>query len=130
MDAKYEQILTRQFPKIFSGYHSDPKDSCMAWGMLCGNGWFDILFCLCFHIQMYLNHHPEVEQVVATQVKEKFGGLRFYYVGGDSEIDKMVEFIDALSYQTCEECGSHDNVSQTKGWISTLCEKCLEARKK
>jgi hypothetical protein len=60
-----------------------------------------------------------------TQIKEKFGGLRFYYDGGDDRIQGMVDLAETLSYQICERCGSTKNVQQTTGWITTLCEDCF-----
>ena len=63
-----------------------------------------------------------------AQIKEKFGGLRFYFDGGDDEIHGMVRLTESLSYQICEFCGSTKNVSQTKGWITTLCEDCLKEK--
>jgi hypothetical protein len=66
---------------------------------------------------------PEpVEQVVATQVKEKFGGLRFYYSGGDDYIDGVVAMAESMSYRTCEVCGA-PGTSTSGGWIRTLCEE-------
>ena len=69
-------------------------------------------------------------QVEATQVKEKFGGLRFYINGADDFVYGMISFAEHLSYQICEECGSTKNIIHTKGWISTICQKCLEKRNK
>jgi hypothetical protein len=63
-----------------------------------------------------------IPQVVADQVKEKFGTLRFYYHGGDDVIDGMVQMADALSGVTCEECGAPGKLRQT-GWIRCLCDK-------
>ena len=71
-----------------------------------------------------MEEYETISQVVATQVKEKFGGLRFYYNGGDEKIDGMVWLAEHMSYHTCEECGSVNNIGQTKGWIITLCEDC------
>ena len=66
---------------------------------------------------------PEpIPQVVATQVKEKFGGLRFYYSGGDDYIDGVVAMAESISYRTCEECGS-PGTSTKSGWIRVLCEE-------
>lgn len=66
---------------------------------------------------------PEpIEQVVATQVKEKFGGLRFYYFGGDDYIDGVVAMAESMSYRTCEECGA-PGTSTNGGWIRVLCEE-------
>lgn len=66
---------------------------------------------------------PEpVEQVVAIQVKEKFGGLHFYYMGGDDYIRALEAMAESMSYRTCEECGN-PGTSTEGGWISVLCEE-------
>ena len=60
-------------------------------------------------------------QVVADQVKEKFGTLRFYYHGGDSKVDGMVRMAESMSACMCEECGAPGTQTQG-GWIRTLCD--------
>jgi ribosomal protein S27E len=62
-----------------------------------------------------------IPQVIAEQVKEKFGTLRFYYTGGDEYISGQVAFAETMSGVTCEECGA-PGVTGGKGWVSTLCE--------
>lgn len=64
---------------------------------------------------------PKVDQVVAVQVKEKFGGLRFYVSGGDEYIDGMITLAESLSMRTCEECGSPGK-RRGRGWIYTACD--------
>lgn len=64
---------------------------------------------------------PEIDQVVAVQVKEKFGGLRFYYEGGDETIYGMVRMAESMSVRTCEVCGNLGKPRNT-GWIRTLCD--------
>ncbi len=50
---------------------------------------------------------PElVEQVVAKQIKEKFGTLRFYYDGGDDYIRGLESMAASMTTRICEECGS------------------------
>lgn len=67
---------------------------------------------------------PEpVPQVVAIQVKEKFGGLRFYYSGGDDTIRGAVRMAEAMSYDTCEVCGSPGKLTNNKGWYHTACKE-------
>jgi hypothetical protein len=66
---------------------------------------------------------PEpVPQVVATQVKEKFGGLRFYYAGGDDYIRGVVDMAEEMSYCTCEICGAPGKLRRG-GWYRTLCDQ-------
>ncbi len=60
------------------------------------------------------------------QIKEKFGGLRFYYSGGDDMIYGITSLAESLSYRICESCGSTLNVGQTQGWIYTVCKPCLD----
>jgi hypothetical protein len=60
------------------------------------------------------------------QIKEKFGGLRFYYSGGDEAICGMVNLAESLSYKICEDCGSTKDIGYTKGWITTMCKECYE----
>jgi len=67
--------------------------------------------------------------VQITQIKEKFGGLRFYYNGGDDYIHGMCWIAESMSYKICETCGSTENVHQTKGgWITTICDKCEQKK--
>lgn len=65
---------------------------------------------------------PYVHRVVAQQVKEKFGGLRFYYYGGDAEVSGMVRMAESWAGQTCETCGDPGTIRHG-GWIRTLCDK-------
>lgn len=62
-----------------------------------------------------------IPQVVAVQVKEKFGGLRFYYNGGDDQIQGMVRMAESMSVVTCETCGAPGS-TRGGGWIRTLCD--------
>jgi hypothetical protein len=63
---------------------------------------------------------------VATQVKEKFGTLRFYVSGGDDFTNGVIRMAEAMSSVTCEECGKPGTTSGP-GWVRTL---CVEHRKK
>ena len=64
---------------------------------------------------------PPMPYITASQVKEKFGGLRFYTNGYTDEVSGMIRMAEAMSYRTCEECGSPGR-SNSYGWISTLCD--------
>ena len=127
MNEKHTTYLYKKYPKIFTQRKLSIRGSAMPWGFECGDGWFTLIDILCTCIQMYMSRHRGME-VKAVQVKEKFGGLRFYIDGGDDKVDNLIEIADSLSYKICEECGSMDRVTQTKGWISTRCKKCHTKR--
>lgn len=58
---------------------------------------------------------------VASQVKEKFGGLRFYVEGGTDEHYNYISFAEHMSYRTCEQCGSPGR-TYYQGWHRTVCD--------
>ena len=127
MKEELDSLLVNKYPKIFRDRNADMRTTAMCWGFDHGNGWFTLLDKLCSHIQWHIDQSKgKVPQVIATQVKEKYGGLRFYFYGGDDYIDGSVSLAESLSYKICEDCGSTKNVTQTEGWILTLCEECLK----
>jgi hypothetical protein len=69
-----------------------------------------------------------IPQVVADQVKEKFGTLRFYYHGGDDQIRGMVSLAESLSASMCEGCGIPSKVQNDGGWYSNICPVCRDLR--
>jgi hypothetical protein len=75
---------------------------------------------------------PKVEWIRVEQIKEKFGGLRFYYQGGDDHISGMETMAEVWASRTCETCGNKGE-RRNGGWIRTLCdvhEAEYQARKK
>lgn len=88
-------------------------------------------------INRYINNnfkketYNKFEPIKITQIKEKFGGLRFYYDGGDDMIGGMVWLAESMSLNICEQCGSTENVKQRgHNWIYTACNKCEENNSK
>lgn len=61
-----------------------------------------------------------VPQVVAVQVKEKFGTLRFYTNGSDGYCDGVLAMSESMSAVTCEVCGAPGKI-YTDGWHTALC---------
>ncbi|MHB8368101.1 MAG: hypothetical protein ACYDBP_00240 [Leptospirales bacterium] len=75
MTEENERRLASKFPELYREYRK--KDSCMGYGFTCNDGWFDLLSRLSDAIDRIAREHGVT--VVAKQVKEKLGGLRFYY---------------------------------------------------
>jgi hypothetical protein len=64
----------------------------------------------------------------AHQIKEKFGGLRFYYKGGtgnDARIDELIAQAERVAAPTGELCGAP---GRARGWIRTVCDEHAEGR--
>ena len=61
-------------------------------------------------------------QVEAVQVKEKFGGLRFYVNRVDPAVEGAIDMAEAMSYHICEVCGAPGEPNRD-GWIKTLCKE-------
>jgi hypothetical protein len=119
-EEKYDEFvkdLETKYPEMFAG----------AYGGVCtGAGWWPIIQVLCFNIQSHINwlnkQGFEIAQVTVSQIKEKFGGLRFYYDGGDDTIDGMVQMAESWAARSCETCGNVGK-SRSGGWIRTLCDE-------
>lgn len=140
MKEELDKILCEKYPKIFANRHADMRTTAMCWGFECGDGWFDILNQLCANIQGHidwknssrerlLKNNPhnmkipdEVPQVIAEQVKEKFGTLRFYTNGGDDVTRGMIYMAESMSSVICEQCGNKGKLREG-GWLRTLCDE-------
>lgn len=61
------------------------------------------------------------------QVKEKFGGLRFYINSANDECFNLISQYEKLSCETCEKCGNPGTIRKG-GWISTLCDEHSDGR--
>lgn len=175
MKAELQQKLFSKYPKIFADRTKPMTETCMCWGLDVGDGWYDIIDTLCealtytystsveideedgkrLGIEPYKmgdedNYFFQVEppQVIATQVKEKYGTLRFYYHKEYDEkfislyqtgkypdlqriinrysdyMDGVVHFAEIASGRTCEMTGQpgeiHASGGSRNGWLKVL----------
>ena len=105
-----------------------PAEPFELFGIECDHGWDDLIKPLFDYIEDYNKKHPE-DPITIQQVKEKFGGLRFYVDHETPELHDMIKKAEEESFYVCETCGSRENVGMTGGsWYSTVCEKCLKER--
>ena len=178
MKPELDKQLCEKYPKIFKNRNASQIESCMHWGLEIGEGWYDIIDVLCqaatytyttaimvdeadgkrLNIAPYsyaneTTYHFYIKppQLVADQVKEKFGTLRFYHhLEYDTVLlelektnkypelkeimnrynayfDGIVHFAETLSERTCEVTGLKGEMHVTggggSGWYKTLnCE--------
>ena len=135
MTEERDKALCAKYPKIFRNRRGDPKQTLMCFGFEHDDGWYDIIDTLCHTIQHHLDwkrgsdkfkgmpdeEWDECHQTVAVQVKEKWGGLRFYVSNSDDYIDGAISLAESLSLRTCEQCGAPGK-PRGGGWVRTLCD--------
>ena len=132
------QKLKTSYPELFNKAHS-----CY---MSVNDGWFNIIDTLCSLLYSdvyqqklkikYLEENGTKNQIydatvilnhlidnlpIISQVKEKFGSLRFYVESATDIQYAYIEFAESLSSRTCEVCGSPGEQTNS-GWIKTVCE--------
>jgi hypothetical protein len=126
MRSELDKQLCEKYPKIFADRYKPMTETAMCWGFDIGDGWYQIIDSLCDQIQHHIDWKnrdgEKVVQVVATQVKEKFGGLRFYHSGGDDTIYGMVSMAESWAANTCEVCGKPGKL-RGGGWLYTACDE-------
>lgn len=120
MNRKNHEILFQRYPEIFAERHLSMDQTAMCWGIAIGDGWFDLLDVLCTQLQQETDKLGG-PQIVATQVKEKYGALRFYVRESNERQDLLIDFAEALSERICDVCGS-PGVLRTSGWQATRCD--------
>lgn len=114
--------LPTTYPRVFS---TGP----LPWGFEHSDGWCALIETLCARLNSILQEEPSA-LIEVKQVKEKFGGLRFYYElhGASDEladnIRQAVGIAAQASAHICERCGRPGSVETNVGWLSTLCAAC------
>lgn len=89
-----------------------------------GDGWYPLIKEL---IEDLINLGWDKQ---TCQVKEKFGGLRFYINTGSDEIYHRISKAEKDSYEICEKCGEKGQLRTDIGWYRTLCDEHYNLNKK
>jgi len=130
MKSELQNKLLQKYPKIFRQKNLSMKETCMCWGIATPDSWYDILDNLCNVIQKKVNEKG-YHQVEATQVKEKFGYLRFYTNFCYDDIEDEINKAERETKEICALCGSKENIKCPKGWwIIYLCHLCRKGKNK
>jgi hypothetical protein len=105
--------LKAKYPSVFSG----------RCDVSVGAGWVPLLDELCAKLEP-LCQDPCTH---AVQIKEKFGGLRFYLSRGCREVYDLIAEAEKKAAKTCEKCGE-PGAPRSGSWIKTLCDFHSEGR--
>jgi hypothetical protein len=149
--------LPKKYPALFENHPYSKGSDKHYYSFQCGDGWYHILEALLLNINWLLGRYREVEEIKKkvvekgkeplpwiadyfeknkedplasfsiVQIKEKFGGLRFYYeceasIESENRIRGAVDVAESMSFRTCEVCGNPGKCSSAGcNWLSTLC---------
>lgn len=94
-------------------------------GFECGDGWFNIIQPMVAYICRH-NKKYKSSQIHMTQVKEKYGTLRFYTNHETGPLSRMIKEAEAKSAVTCEQCGEPGKI-RGRGWYYTACDEHTRA---
>ncbi|KQT51180.1 hypothetical protein ASG43_21485 [Aureimonas sp. Leaf454] len=87
-----------------------------------GPGWGPIMDELCRRVDAVLDDDwKDGQSFQWTQCKEKFGSGRFYNSGPD-EVERHVDWAEAVTLRTCEQCGQ-PGIMRRDGWFGVRCDE-------
>ena len=122
MSPGKDRLIFQQFPEFF-GSRNTPRESLMFFGFECENGWFKLIKKLCEQLKAL-----KLRNFIVTQVKEKYGGLRFHYSGPSGsktliqKVATIVEEAEIKSLSTCEICGQVGQHGEAYMWVYVRCQ--------
>lgn len=126
MEKNLEELYFNTFPDLF-----DKRVD----GFACYDGWDSILWDICCTVNEVNRKILDSEKKIKVQqIKEKFGGLRFYISAVPeeycNEVFKAIDRAERKSYRTCEMCGRWGKIQNDLNWIKCLCGYCHVSTKK
>lgn len=127
MTPELENRLRERYPQLLRDLRGNPVETPLARGIVCEDGWYDLIDRLLAEITSALDQRPD-PGFTLTQVKQKFGTLRVYTTATeDRRIDDLIAAARAESATTCERCGARGATLGSFKWgMQTLCPACRE----
>jgi hypothetical protein len=125
--SKHE-VFGSYLAKAYQNIFSEP-----LW-VECNEGWYPIIDDLSKEVSELAKKFPPMNdenRINVVQIKEKFGGLRYYvnYHGMSDDDIQQIEYIirnaEMKTFAVCEDCGGNgEKVSPRRYWMKTLCPDC------
>ena len=134
----FDKFMVNKFPEIFRQRHLSCMETCMCWGFEIGEGWHDLIHSTCEKLELIRTTFNVT--IEASQIKEKFGTLRFYFDAHANEnedksnmdqekwnliydvINDIIDSSERKSGYICEKCGKYGKTEVINGWYSTYCK--------
>lgn len=119
MDQMLNDEIIHRYPDLYSGVYY----------LGVGPGWYRIIDDLSSKLEKliieYRKLNPDCERYpMCSDVKEKYGELRFYMTCATDEMLDHIHDAEKKSSITCEGCGDPGVNGCMDGWWTVLCDKC------
>jgi hypothetical protein len=135
MTDENQEYFYTTYPTIFKQKDLPMTHTAMCWGLECNDGWKNHIDTLCK--KLVLIEKVSSVSTEATQIKEKYAGLRFYFQNTINDelmsdedrslwtdiIQDVVSESEGQSQYVCEICGEYGWVRTSGHWIKTLCNE-------
>ena len=108
---EFEKHLKENYPEMYENVYC---------GIYIDKGWFDLVDILSKKIYDAAKQ-SNVDYPRVAQIKEKFGGLRFYADNTDEYMNGLIDMAEKISIHVCEVCGNPGKRRDTS-WVRTLCD--------
>ena len=131
MSPEKEEHLVAICPELFPKHPE--LTSIYLFGFECGDGWFDLLKELIEQLKAILeDRKTRVDEdedfpMTVSQVKEKYGMLRFYMSCSTDPVEEAIEAAERKSGKTCESCGELGSMRERNRWYMVRCDQCFNA---
>lgn len=151
-----QKKLFEDFPLLYGDKDKSMRYTAMCWGIDTGPGWYELIYNLSAKleklIEKYIDENPDLpctwcgvkeskhknchnpedgkhepSYPKASQVKEKYGELRFYMTSATDEMYELIDEAEEKSRYICETCGAPGSTRGT-GWLTTLCDDCDKSK--
>lgn len=130
MNETNTQKLFEAFHRLYRERNLLPWQSAMPRGFKCDDGWFDLLWNLSHGIEDEARirglNSESTDWPQATQVKQKFGSLRFHlaqYTDATDVLIRQAELASTKICEVCEVCGAPAlSIESSRRQVKTVCQ--------
>lgn len=156
MDSELERKIYDADPVFFRQKDMDMTQTCMCWGIECGDGWFEPILEFVKKVRILNDRLSTMNMcIVASQIKSKWAGFTCYWdidalgEGGNavlseqqqktvdlcrSIMDDIVRCCEEKCEHTCELCGKYsmdnDEVYACGSWLTVKCLDCAQKKQR
>jgi len=124
MNKEHTKQLVESCPILYRG----------GFGFECRDGWFQMISDLSVKLEVICEQALMKGTLIddlpkASQVKEKFGSLRFYLSHGLEGMEELIDKAEDQSENICDMCGVPGDMHTDGGCYRVRCNKCKDKRR-